>query len=222
MPIEVIFTEDDIQHLIEANAQPKFAPRNKALIFALCYWGLDRKEVCQLPLSSVMSESGEWYSIWHIPKELAFNGEARELRTADHVLPLLDEYIEWLKECGLGKSNLHTYRGLNPAMKLFVNDKLEPFKLTPRGKAKKDGSVSFQTRSLDDKLKSFLDNSRLRGATLSTFRDSWVKMMYDYGCGYNDLKDISGIKTKATLDAKIKPVEREIEKGFNSVFSRIK
>tara|TARA_B110000211_G_scaffold162671_2_gene183831 strand:+ start:5907 stop:6230 length:324 start_codon:yes stop_codon:yes gene_type:complete len=106
-------------------------------------------------------------------------------------------------------------------MKLFVNDNLKPFKLTPRGKAKKDGSVSFQTRSLDDKLKSFLDNSRLRGATLSTFRDSWVKMMYDYGCGYNDLKAISCIKTKATLDVKIKPVEREIEKVFNSVFSRI-
>ncbi|MFT5723867.1 MAG: hypothetical protein ACI9JN_000984 [Bacteroidia bacterium] len=221
MPIEKIFSEDDIQHLINANSQPKYAVRNKALIFGVSYWGLERKEVCLLPLSAVMSESGQWHKIWYIPKEFSYNGEARELRTSDHVLPVFDAYVDWLKSHGVGKSNLHTYRQLNPDMKLFVNDNMQHFALTARSKLRTDGSVSFQTRSLDDKLKGFLANSRIQGATVSRFRDSWVKMMFDNGARYNDLKDISGIKTKATLDAKIKPVERELEKVFSSVFQRI-
>tara|TARA_B110000211_G_scaffold162671_2_gene183835 strand:+ start:10361 stop:11029 length:669 start_codon:yes stop_codon:yes gene_type:complete len=221
MPIEVLFSEKDIQKLIDTNNTPKFGPRNTALIFGLSYWGLERKEVCQLPLSAVMSESGQWYKSWFIPAEYSYNGEERELHTADHVVPVLDEYIGWLKQKGVGTSNLHTYRKLNPEMKLFVNDRLTPFELTERSTKKKDGSVSYQTRSLDDKLKSFIKNSGIEGATVGTFRDSWIKMMYEAGCGYNDLKAVSGIKTKSTLDAKIRPLERELEKVFNSVFSRI-
>ena len=66
-----------------------------------------------------------------------------------------------------------------------------------------------------------VENSGIEGATVGTFRDSWIKMMYEAGCGYNDLKAVSGIRTKSTLDAKIRPLERELEKVFNSVFSRI-
>lgn len=222
MPIEVIFSEADIQHIIDANSQPKFAARNKALIFGASYWGLERKELCLLPLRLLMAETGQWYKVWTLPAEYSYNGISRELRTSDHVIKVLDAYVDWLKSNSIGKSNLHTYRQLNPDMKFFVNDKGEPFKLTKRAKAKSNGEVSFQTRSMDDKLKGFIANAGIKGATVSTFRNSWIKMMHTHGCGYQDLKDISGIRTKATLDAKIKPVEHELQKVFNSVFSRIK
>lgn len=221
MPLEVTFSQDDIQTIIDANNSPQFGPRNKALIICASYWGLDRKEICQLPLNALMSESGSWYKRWVLPEEFSFHGEARELCTADHVIPALDVYVDWLKSKEVGGSNLHTYRQLDGEMKFIVNDNYKPFALTKRKKPLNDGAVSYQTRALDDKLKGFILNAGIQGARVSTFRDSWVKMMYDNGCGYNELKSVSGIKTKSTLDAKIRPLERELQQIFNSVFSRI-
>jgi hypothetical protein len=221
MPIEKQFTSEDIQELIDNNKEGKYGPRNTALIFALSYWGLERKEISLLSLGSVMDDSGQWYRLWPIPPEYSHNGEGRELMTADHVIPALDAYSDWLIANNVGRTNLHTYRGFDPDMKLFVNDKFEPFALTPRNKPNADGSVSYQTRTLDDKIKSFIAATSIEGATLSTFRDSWLKSMYEAGCQYNELMDVSGIKRKETIDAKIRPYDKELEGIFNKVFNRM-
>jgi hypothetical protein len=43
-------------------------------------------------------------------------------------------------------------------------------------------------------------------------------MMYDAGCGYNELKAVSDIWT---LDSKIRLLERELEGTFNKIFNRV-
>jgi integrase len=221
MPIAKIFDDSDLQELINNNAVPRFKERNKALILGASYWGLTRVELCLLTLGCLMSESGKWYRKWVLPAEFSYNNEARELHTAEHVLPVLDNYVEWLKSNDVGESNISTYRKLDPEMKIFVNDKMEKFALTKRTARTPKGAVSYQPRSMDDKLKGFIANTSIKGATPSTFRDSWVKQMYENGCKYNELKAISGYKTKSTLDAKIRPQEQDLEQVFNAVFSRV-
>ena len=67
-----------------------------------------------------------------------------------------------------------------------------------------------------------ISKTRLQGVTPSTFRDLWIKAMYDVGCGYSDLQAVSGIKSKATLDKKVRPSEQELEVVFKSIFNRVK
>jgi integrase len=222
MPVEKRFTDSDIQALITNNAIGNFKARNAALIIGASYWGLTRIELSQLPLSCLMTETGKWYSCWALPKEFALNGEARELYTADHIVPVLDAYLDWLTLKEIELSSLATYRGHNDDMKFFVNDNLKPFALTKRTKKLADNKTSYQPRSMDDKLKSLIANANIQGATPSTFRDSWLRAMYSNGCKVRDLMDISGYKTKSTIVDKIKPEELELEKVFNKVYSRLK
>ncbi len=60
MPVEKHFSSEEIQKLFDSNSNSIFVARNKAFLLSLNYWGLERKEVFLLPLSSVMSEPGEW------------------------------------------------------------------------------------------------------------------------------------------------------------------
>ena len=62
----------------------------------------------------------------------------------------------------------------------------------------------------------------LYGATPKSFRDSFIKGMYDSGCGWSDLKKITGIKQKRTLENKVRPHERELEQVLTNLFSRVK
>lgn len=77
-------------------------------------------------------------------------------------------------------------------------------------------------RSMNEKLKQLIAKTGIRGATPATFRDSFIKIFYDAGCGYKELKLISGIKEKETLDKRIRPHERELEQIFNVVFSKVR
>lgn len=221
MPIEKRFTDSDIQELITNNSVGDFKERNTALIIGASYWGLTRIELSQLPLGCLMTETGKWHSCWTLPNEFALNGEARELYIADHIIPVLDAYLSWLTANNVGLSNISSYRGHDQDMKFFVNDNLEKFALTKRSKKLKNDKTSYQPRSMDDKLKSFIANSTVQGATPSTFRDSWLRSMYVNGCKIKDLMDVSGYKTKSTIVDKIKAEELELKVVFSKVFSRM-
>jgi hypothetical protein len=72
------------------------------------------------------------------------------------------------------------------------------------------------------KLKSFITNAGIEGATAATFRDSWVKAMYEAGAHHKDLMRVSGIKQKETIDRKIHPAIQDLDKVFRSVFGRVR
>ena len=67
-----------------------------------------------------------------------------------------------------------------------------------------------------------IGRTKLYGATPSSYRDSFIKGMYENGCHWNELMVVSGIKQKRTLERKIRPKEVELEEVFGRLFSRVK
>jgi integrase len=218
MPIERLFNESDVQRLINMNAVPPFGRRNSCLIIAAVYWGLTPSELSLLRLEDVMDQSGEFFRIWTLPSSTAYNGDERELHTDEHVLPFFEQYMEWRASERLYASNQSWYRGSDPKSHLFLNDRGEPFKLSLR----KKGSTEYQPRVMNSKLKSFIEKAGIEGATVATFRDSWIKAMYDHGCHHKDLMRVSGIKQKETIDRKTRPAIQDLEKVFKDIYSRVR
>lgn len=218
MPIEHIFDERDVQELINQNASKPFGARNAVLILGGVYWGLTPLEMCWVTVEDVIAPDGQFYKEWVLPDRFAYNGEAREIHTADHVLPFFEAYVEMRLERSWGLSNLHTHRGLSPTSYFFLNDSGRQYKPTER----KSGSGSFQPRSMIEQLKRMINRTGIQGATASTYRDSFIKSMYDSGAGWKDLMRVSGIKQKRTLERKVRPHERELEAVLSKLYSRVK
>ena len=218
MATERLFTESDIQKLLDNNAAPPYGRRNAALIMGAVYWGLTPYELSMLSVKDVVAENGELYRIWVLPAHAAFNGEPRECHTEDHVLPIFDGYVDWRIEQGLGVSNIPAYRGISPDSKFFLNDRGEAYKLSPR----KKGSDDYQPRGMNEQLKRLIEKTDLHGATPSSFRDSFVRGLYENGCGWKDLMAVTGIKQKRTLERKVRPQEAELDKVFRTLYSRVR
>ena len=218
MAIERILTEDDFQKIIERNGKPPFAFRNTVLVIAGSYWLLTPYELTELRLEDVMDKSGEFYAIWTLPDYVSQNGEARELRTANHIVKIMESYIQWWIDNDFHSSGKVAYRGRNPKAPFILNDNFEGYSLSKR---EKNASPTIPV-TMNKKLTSLLDNAGYKGVTASSFRDSGIKLMWDHKAHYNDLKDMTGIKTKSTLDAKIRPHEVEIDTVLNNVFRNIK
>ena len=218
MPIERLFNESDVQRLIDMNAAPPLGKRDGAMIMGALYWGLTPAELSLLRLEDIMDQSGDFFRIWTLPGSAAYNGEARELHTEDHVLPFFEQYMDWRVSKGLYLSNQSWYRASDPKSQFFLNDRGEPYKLSPR----KKGSTDYQARSMSAKLKSFILNAGIEGVTVSSYRDSFVKAMYDAGCHYKDLMLVSGFKQRETIDRKVRPAVQHLDKVFKDIFSRIR
>lgn len=71
------------------------------------------------------------------------------------------------------------------------------------------------------KLKSFIERAGIEGATVATYRDSWVKAMYKAGCHHKDLMRVSGIRQKETIDRKTRPAIQDLEKVFKGIYRRV-
>jgi hypothetical protein len=222
MPVEKFFSENELQQLITNNADGEYGARNTALIIGASYWGLTRLELCELPLKCLMTKSGKWHDKWTLQAELSFNGQERTLYTAECIKPVLDAYIEWLIKNEVSLTNQNIYRGFDGESEFFVNDNLQKFKKTERKQRLKGGKISYQPRSLDDKLISFLERTNIQGATPTTYRDSWIRSMFLNGCKTRDLLAISGYKNLSSIADKIKRDEHQLERVFNDVYSRIK
>jgi len=219
MPMERIFDEADVQELLEQNAIPPYGARNAALIMGGVYWGLTPLELCLTSIEHVISPSGELYRIWVLPNHAAFNGEAREIRTENHILPFFEKYIELrLSKKWELSTNLNSHRGLKPDSKFFLNDQGERYKPIKR----KDKPDSYQPRSMSEQLKRMIGRTDLDGATPASFRDSYIKGLYEGGAGWSALMTASGIKQKRTLEKKVRPHERELEDVLKGLFSQVK
>lgn len=218
MPIERLFNESDVQRLIDMNAAPPHGNKNAALIIACVYWGLTPSELSLLRLEDVMDQSGDFFRIWTLPASTAYNGEPRELHTGEHVLPFFEGYMDWRLTEKLYLSNQAWFRGSDPKSAFFLNDRGKPYKLSPR----KKGSSDYQARAMSAKLKSFIEKAGIEGVTVATFRDSWIRAMWNAGCHHKDLMAVSGIKQKETIDRKVKPAIQDLEKVFREIYSRVK
>jgi hypothetical protein len=214
---EVSFKESDIQNLIKQNSLNDFRDRNSALIVAASFFGLTSLELSLLSLNNLMDKNGNWLSEWILPPECSWNGESRTLYIPSHINSILDNYVRWLslKKVGMGKTLF--FRGHDPDMNFFVNDNLKKFALTKRLTLLKNNKPSYQPRTMDDKLKSFIENAGIIGATPSAFRNYWINIMYSNGCGIDDLMSVSGYKSKKALTEKIRANEINVRCVFDKI-----
>jgi len=218
MPIERILSESDIKKVIKANSKPPFAIRNKMIVIVTSYWLLSPTEASELRLEDVMDRDGQFYRIWVLPEHVAQNGEAREIRTSDHIAGLIQEYMGWWIANNLYGSGKKAYQGRDPKAHFVLNDNYEKYALSKRDK---DGATGFLPVALNKKLNSLLEKAGMVGCSASSFRDSGIKMFYDNGARYQDLRDFTGIKTKKSLDSKIRPHEAELESVMNNLFRNL-
>lgn len=217
MPIEKILSEQDIKKIINTNRKPPFGVRNKALVLVSSYWLLTPYEASCLRLEDVMDRDGSFYRIWKLPSHVAQNGDEREIRTSNHIALIMQQYIDWWIANELYESGKDAYQGRDPKAHFILNDNYQRYGLTAREK----GGAGLLPLALNKKLNSFLENAGMKGCTASAFRDSGIKLMWDKGARYNDLKSFTGIKTKKSLDSKIRPHEAELESVMNGLFRNV-
>lgn len=134
-----------------------------------------RAEWSLLSLEDVMDKHGEFYRIWTLPASIAYIGIARQLHTEDHLLEFLAPYMDWFVKHDFQRSNLHWFRHRNPKASFFLNDSGEGYAMSPRVK----GGSEFQPRSMNDKFRKMVAKTSLQDVTPTTYRDSWIKQMYD-------------------------------------------
>ena len=212
-----MLSESDIKKVIKLNGKPPFALRNKALVIASSYWLLSPVEVSNLRIEDVMDRDGQFYRIWVLPEHVAQNGDEREIRTSEHIAKLMQDYIDWWIANGLYESGKKAYQRRDPKAPFILNDKYEKYALSKR---EKDGAGVLPI-ALNKKLNNLLEVAGMKGCTARSFRDSGIRMFYENGAKYNDLRDFTGIKTKKSLDGKIRPHEAELESVMNGIFRNI-
>lgn len=218
MSVNCIFDESDIQELINKNSSSTFGARNAALIMGGVYWGLTPLEQCRVKVEDVLAPDGQLYSKWMLPALSSYNGEEREIHTSDHIAPFFEKYIEMRLDQGWALSNFDTHRGLSPTSYFFLNDSAKQYKPTER----KGMSGGYQPRSMIEQLKRMIARTEIEGATASTYRDSFIKAMYESGSGWSDLMKVSGIKQKRTLERKVRPHKCDLKSVVTKLYSRVK
>ena len=176
-----------------------------------------QKRVILLRLEDVMDRDGQFYRIWVLPDHVAQNGEAREIRTSDHIDKIMQDYIGWWIANGLYESGKKAYQGRDPKAPFIVNDNYEKYALSKREKV----GAGVLPVALNKKLNSLLENAGMKGCSPSSFRDSGIKLLFDNGARYNDIQDFSGIKTKKSLDNKIRPHEAELSAVMDGLFRNL-
>ena len=214
------FNQAEIAKIIENNADPKFGRRNSALVMGGVYWGLTPLELCQVSVKDVIAPSGEFYQIWILPKHASYNNEKREIHTENHVLNFFESYALYRQKKKWGLSNLSSYKGLDPESMFFLNDTGSPYKLTKSDRG--NGKITYQARSMNEQLKRMLARTNIQGATPASYRDTFIKFMYEAGCQWEELKLVTGIKNKKTLENKIRPEIRELEQVYKTIFKGVK
>lgn len=215
MPVEYIFDDQDVSALLEQNSAPPYGFRNAALIISGLYWGLTPLEQSKITTETVMAPNREFYRVWVLPAHLAYNGVAREIHTEDHVLPYLEGYVNYRVNNDWRLSNIHSHRKLAPSKEFFLNDRGEPYAVW-------ESEGKYQPRSLTKHLKKMIDRAGFDGVPPSALRNSFINAMYKEGCGWSDLKAVTGIKQKRTLESKVRPHERELTQVLKRIYSRVK
>ena len=214
------FTQAEIVKLIENNAVPELGRRNSVLVIGGVYLGLVPLELCLVDVKDIMAPNSEFFQIWVLPSHASYNGEPREIHIENHVLNFFKSYVLLRLKKQWGLSNLSAYSGLDPESKFFLNDKGQPYKLTKSDRG--NGKITYQARSMNEQLKRMIARTDIQGATPASYRDTFIKLMYEAGCQWEELKLVTGIKHKKTLENKIRPEIRELEQVYKTIFKGVK
>ena len=123
--------------------------------------GLREIEITLIPISSIVTATGELNEIFILPKEIAHNEKARPILLNEELKCDIEQYLKVLTEFGVNQMPHAAYLGFDPNSQLIVSDDFKPYKTQRRG------LLTSRARIVPSELNKHLD-ALISNASLDT------------------------------------------------------
>ena len=218
--LKQIFTENDIDSLLNRACAGKYELKDRYLVSQLAYVPLSLTEHNLLRLHQLISDKGEIYRKWVLPAAYSRNKE-RIIEVPEVFCQALEHYLNWYEQQEVPvkyRHNLGTYRGFSEYAPALLNDRLNEFAMSER--TVKSG-INKQPTNLRTKVNTLLKKAGLDWATAKTFEDSLIIHLarnVDHGV----VADLFGYASRQVVTDKYNGNLLQISEAINNVYSRRK
>jgi integrase len=170
------------------SAQPL---RDIALFYTLFATGARPLEVARLELRDYLQADGTVRRESELRAEVAITCKSRPLYFASRKLDeALTAYLDQRLVLGQGLGAASTFRGLDPASRLFLTSTGDPFPITPYGAP---GQQRYLCRPILETYRKVFRYAELEGATALSVRRTFVARLYDRGADEDQVGAVLGI-----------------------------
>ncbi|MFY9510398.1 MAG: site-specific integrase [Rubrivivax sp.] len=170
------------------SAQPL---RDIALFYTLFATGARPLEVARLELQDYLQADGTVRRESELRAEVAITRKSRPLFFASHKLDeALSAYLDERLVLGQGLGAASTFRGLDPASRLFLTSTGDPFLITPYGAP---GQQRYLCRPILETYRKVFRYAELYGTTALSVRRIFVARLYDRGADEDQVGMVLGI-----------------------------
>ena len=211
-----------ISKLVKRYFSGKFGLRNAVAIYGMSVLGLTASELSLITIGDLVAKNGSVIKKWLLPKERAFNGVERIIyMTNEKHLEIIDDYLNWLIELDLFKTNSGEYRNLNPEAQLLVNDQYKPFGFTGRS-SDPNKKLILQPSGMNSFMKRLISRSELKDkVTYSSFRKSIIIRLKRAGVKNKEIMEYTGIRDYESIRKITASDTITLEKAIQGIYSRI-
>ena len=214
-----VLKTEELRELLGVNATGVMGPRDQAAIASAALWGVTASELAQIEVGHVVGQNGRLKQKWGLPAKIAFNGYARILFTEHpRLIQLLDKYLNWRVKRGWGIRQHSKFRGLDPASKLLLNDKAQPFHFT----GTKTGGRR-QPTGLNLFFKRLIGKTELadEGVTYGAFRKSFMAQLAQTGLSVRNIMAVTGIRDYESVSRVVKSNPLTVEKAVTGLYDKL-
>jgi integrase len=165
--------------------------RDLALFYMLFATGARPLEVARLGLRDYLNADGSVRRESELPAEAATTRKSRPLYFASSKLDeALSAYLGERLASRQGLGDPSTFRGLNPASRLFLTSTGNPFPIKSYGTA---GQQRYLCRAILETYRKLFRYAELEGATALSVRRTFVARLYDRGADEDQIGMLLGI-----------------------------
>jgi integrase len=221
-----ILETDDIKEILKRNEGGEFGLRNQVAILAAALWGVTAAELSRIGLGDVLDAKGQLRSTFHVGASIAHNGYEREIpldpSESKRLTSLLEQYLAWRVERGVGVVKSARYRGLDPKLPLLLNDRGEAFGFTRRSKASEE---DLQPSGMNLLFRQMIGRTKFAGiVTYKDFRRSFIVHMGradEGGLSTRNLMAVTGIRDYASLKKHLDLDSQRVTKQVKGIYKRL-
>jgi integrase len=176
------------------SAQPL---RDIALFYTLFATGARPLEIARLEVMDYLHEDGGVRRESELRAEVAITRRSRPLFFASSKLDeALGGYLDERLVLGQGLGDPSTFRGLDPAGRLFLTSTGDSFPITPYGAP---GQQRFLCRAILETYRKVFRFAELEGATALSVRRTFVARLYDRGADEDQVGMVLGISERRAV-----------------------
>lgn len=170
--------------------------RDAALVCTLLCTGLKPVELARLEVRDYLLDDGEVRTFSTLRAEAAVNGVARPLLFASQrAVQSIDAYLEERVRRGFGVAQAATYRGLDPASRLFLTASGRPFLPAPRS----PGDPRQACKRLQATLREAFARAGWAGMTAQQVRRRVAQALARQGADDEQLQLLLGLRSRKSV-----------------------